>query len=354
MENVLEIKELDAFYVTNLVNVEYLTGFTGSAGAVLITKDATYFATDGRYKTQSQQEVRKDVKIIMTNAGESLAEALSKEVSIETMGIEANYVTLDAYQEIKSKFDGVSIKLISGLLEKKREIKTQDEIAKTKEAVKITDLAFESLMSEELIGKTEIDIKNFLEAKMYELGGTGLAFDMIVASGENAAKPHATPSMKKIEKGDILTVDFGAKYKGYCADMTRTFFVSKPKRKKLVKVHYTVKEAMEAQIAMVAPGVSTNAIDKVGRDIINNQGYEGKFSHGTGHGFGIDVHETPYLNQVVDNVLKEGMIITIEPGIYIEGMGGVRIEQDLLVTADGCEILNKSNTSYDVYNNIVR
>ncbi|MFV0288396.1 MAG: M24 family metallopeptidase [Mycoplasmatales bacterium] len=218
----------------------------------------------------------------------------------------------------------------------------------------ITDKTFNYCLQFLKEGITEKEYANKLDFYHKEFGADGPSFNTIVAFGEHAALPHAQPGARKLKQGDIITVDYGCFYKGYCSDMTRTFFFGQPQDEELVKIHEIVLQAHHLQIAAIAPGKSTKEIDKIGRDLITEHGYGQTFAHGTGHGIGLEIHEAPLLNSVSDTILKEGMIITIEPGIYLEGKGGVRIENDIIVTKDGYESLNQTDRSLDVYNNTLK
>lgn len=346
----MEFKNYDGMFVTNHDNKRYLTGFKGSTSEVVMTAEKTILITDGRYQTQVKNEVYKNVEVVIAGTPTSYFDTLLNvinDLGIKKLGIEANHLSVSRYTELAESLPAVELVQTKNLVEELRICKNADEIAKTKKAVEITDQTFKYLCQTIKPGMTEMDIKLMADNKQIELGAEKPSFDMIVASGENSAKPHAVPSSRVIEDGDIVTLDFGCFYDGYCSDMTRTIFVGTPKSEKLIEIHNLVKKAMETQIKAVAPGVRAVDIDTIAREMFAEHGYDQYFIHGTGHGTGLEIHEGPTVSKNSQDVLRPGMIITIEPGIYIEGIGGVRIENDIVVTETGYEQLNKSNPDFD-------
>lgn len=343
--------DYDAFFVTHKENKRYLTGFTGSECLVLATKEGTVLITDGRYNTQTKQEVYSDVKVIITDTGVSHLEEALKILSsddIKRIAIESNSITVATLDDIDSKLSNKEFVRTSAVIEKKRLIKTDEEVANIKKAIELTDKVFAFVCENIKPGMTEKEVKLMVDTKHVEFGAQGPSFDTIVASGPNSAKPHAQPSDRVIEEGDIVTIDNGCFYNGYVSDMTRTFFVGEPKDEKLIEIHNVVHEAFSAQLEQIKPGMTGIEADKIGRDIIEAHGYGEYFIHGTGHGIGLEIHEAPRLSLVDPTVLEPGMTVTVEPGIYIEGIGGVRIENDILITETGIESLNSSPTSYKI------
>ncbi len=350
---ILEANNVDAIWVTNTLNKRYITEFTGSTCEVIIIKDEVLFFTDGRYTTQIKTQLDPTIKAeIITSAGGYFAKVLSVLSKYNNIGIEGQHLSVKQYNTLVKELPNANIKPLDRVFENLRICKTKKEIELTKKAVAITDKVFSYVIENIKPGMSEMEVKLMVEAQHFLNGAEALSFDPIVAAGKNAAKPHASPSDYIIQDGDILTIDNGCSYQGYASDMTRTFFVGKPKSEELVKIHQIVLDTMQMQIKAIGPGVACSEIDKIGRDYITAQGYGPLFMHGTGHGTGLDVHEDPYVNQSSKDILKPGMIITIEPGIYIEGLGGVRIEQDVVVTEDGYDELNQSNTSANVYNEL--
>ena len=348
--NLLIENKVDAIWVTEEKNKRYLTNFSGSTCEVIIKKDKVIFITDGRYKTQIKSELKPGLEVIIITSTRGYFQAV-KEVleDCKTIGVEGNHLSVIAFNNLKKDLNSEVIALNS-VFEKLRMVKSEEEINKIKEAVKITDETFSEIVEFVKPGMTEIEVKVFIEGRQILKGASGQSFDPIVSANTQSALPHADPTNNVINEGDILTVDFGCVYDGYCSDMTRTFFVGKPREEKLIEIHNIVNETMNMQIKMIKPGIKCNEVDKLGRDYITSKGYGEYFIHGTGHSFGMDIHEAPYLNQSDTTILEEGMIVTVEPGIYIEGLGGVRIEQDVVVTKDGYEVLNKSSIDYNVYN----
>ena len=348
---ILEKNNLDAYWITDDFNKRYLTNFTGSTSEVILTKDGIIFISDGRYTTQLKSELDVSIKIKMADTAQSYFEALSEILKqYKKVGFEANNTIFSMFDRLNKELPNVELIPINGGIETLRMQKEEYEIDKIRKAVEITDKAFSYILTEIKPGMTEIEVKLLLENKQIKLGAKGSSFETIIAAGVNSAKPHARPSTNVIKEGDIVTIDFGCYYEGYCSDMTRTFFVGKATNEELINIHNIVQQAAKIQIEEIKPGLKCLDIDKIGRDYITEKGYGKEFCHGTGHGIGLDIHEEPYLTVKGETVLQPGMVVTVEPGIYVEGLGGVRIEQDILVTKEGYEILNKSNTSYDAYN----
>lgn len=343
--DVLKVENIDAFLLTKPENQRYVSNFTGSTSMVVVLAGKVEFITDGRYKTQINQEKYDFINPVILRQGQNFLDAV-KEIleqnNVSRLGIEADHLKTIEYLNLKKILINTEIIPLVEKIDFIRQIKTTDEIECIKKAVAITDKTFSFLRDEIKAGMSEKQVANLLEFKQKEFGADKNSFDPIVASGINSSKPHAGVSDKIIEDGDILTMDFGCMYNGYASDMTRTFFVGTPKNEKLVDIYRVVKATNELQTKMVKAGVSCQEIDLAGRKYMANFGYDKYFIHSTGHSLGLNVHENPRLNSLSTDVLKSGMVVTIEPGIYIEGLGGVRIENDILVTDQGYEILNKS------------
>jgi Xaa-Pro aminopeptidase len=349
---ILTRNKVDAIWVSSRENKKYLTGFMGSDCEVVLSQDKILFITDGRYKTAVKTGLKDGVtvEIIESNGGYKQAVYNALE-GFNNIGIEGTHLSIARFNDLKNNFSKANIVVLEDEFEALRLVKNDYEIQKTKEAIAITDKVFDYVVQNIKPGMTEVEVKLMIENQHILNGAQSQSFDPIVASGTNSAKPHAHPTDKVIENGDIVTLDFGCFKDGYCSDMTRTFFVGEGANEELKKIHQVVLDTMNLQIKHVKNGVSCKEIDRIGREYLNQAGYEEYFIHGTGHGIGLEIHEGPYLNKVSESILQTGMLITIEPGIYIEGLGGVRIEQDVLVLENGYEILNNSNTSCDVYNN---
>lgn len=342
---------IDGFLITNHHNKRYVSGFTGSTSEVIISENRKIFITDGRYKTQAKKEINSDFEILFAENQVSYFEkivSVIKDAGFKTVGIEGTEMSIAAYQNLEKALPGVEFKVLGSPITESRIIKSAAEITKIKDVVKITDQAFANILPQIVEGMTEKELGRIVDGEHNKAGGEYPSFDSIVAFGTNTAKPHAHPGEKKLAVGDIITIDFGTFKNGYCSDMTRTFFFKAPKEQKLIEIHDIVKKAMELQMEAVKPGVLTEEIDRIGRDYITEHGYGEYFVHGTGHGIGLEVHEAPRIIQNNKTELKVGMVFTIEPGIYVENLGGVRIENDILVTATGCEILNTAPREWDL------
>ena len=337
----MEEKGIDSLLITTDVNRFYLSGFTGSSGYVLFTPVKNYFITDFRYTEQAKDqtngfEILEFNKEVPENINEILVEDNSKK-----LGFESKNVTFNKYKEYKEKFTDVDLAGTEDLIKNLRKTKDKEEISKIKKAIEITDNAFNHILDFIEEGKTEREVALELEFFMKQAGGEKNAFDFIVASGKRSSMPHGVASDKKIEKGDFITMDFGTFYKGYCSDMTRTVVLGDASDKQR-KIYNIVLEAQKEVIDKIKPGMSGKEVDAIARDMIKDAGYEDNFGHGLGHGIGVEVHEGPRASYKSDDIIKKGMLVTDEPGIYIPDWGGVRIEDDLLITENGCEVLNNS------------
>ena len=340
LKALLEEKSLDAVYITYIPNVRYLSNFSGSSGSLLITKGKNYFITDFRYRDQSRKEVHGFEIAINYNAGDELKRIIESG-GIKICGFEASHMTYGTYDNNKNNFPGVKFIPLTDFVEKLTVEKTPDELAKIRKAVDITDETFKKMLSFIKPGMKELDVSAEITYTHKKLGALKDSFEPIVASGWRAALPHGIASGKIIEKGDILTLDFGCVYEGFCSDMTRTIAVGDP-GDEIKKIYEIVSEAQKLALGAAKSGISSKSVDSVARDYITSKGYGENFGHGLGHGLGIDVHEMPGLSQRMDVTLVENSVVTIEPGIYVESLGGVRIEDDVILKPDGCIILNKS------------
>ena len=339
---------VEALLITDLANIRYLTGFTGSSAKVVVTQRGAWFFTDFRYDSQARDEVGEvsGFKIIILKKSwvEAVA-TLLRRLKRGSLSFEENFLTYGAFRGLKRALNGVRLKPVSGLVEKLREVKDQQEIKELQKAASIADAGFKE--AQRLInnldkGLTELDVSEAIERVLKKKGAIGPSFDIIVASGARSALPHGTPTGKRIKKGEFVIVDMGALYKGYHSDATRTYFTGKPTRRHL-EIHGCVLEAHDRAISIVRPGVKAADIDFAARDHIERAGYGKYFGHGTGHGTGLVIHEGPSIGPKSKGVVAEGMVFTIEPGIYIPGFGGVRIEDMVQVTDDGAILLTKAS-----------
>lgn len=325
--------KIDALLVTNMYNVRYLANFTGTTGLAVITKEKAYFVTDFRYTEQAAEQA--EGFEIVKNEGpiyEEVAKIIEKD-QINTIGFEEENITFATYKKIEQIFPS-ELKAISGLVEKLREVKSEAEIEIIQKAVEIAEKAYDYILGFIKPGMTEIEVANELDFYMRKHGATGVSFDTIVASGVRSAMPHGVASEKVIEEGDMVTIDFGCYYEGYASDMTRTFAVGDP-GEELKEIYEIVKEANLKVTAAAKAGMTGAELDAVARDYISEHGYGEAFGHTTGHGLGLEVHEGPAISYRNENKLVENNVITNEPGIYIPGLGGVRIEDDLVIKEDG-------------------
>lgn len=330
-------QRVDGFLITNPYNVRYMTGFTGSTGIALVSQKEAIFITDFRYVEQAEREL-KDFRVIQHKATlvEELASCI-QDLKIQTLGFEKEHVTYAQFQ-LYEKFVTNNLVGLAHIIEKIRLIKTPEEIKIIKVACNIVDAAFEHILTRIRPGVTELEIANELEFFMRGEGATSSSFDTIVASGIRSALPHGVATDKIIEKGDFVTLDYGALYNGYVSDTTRTIAVGQPSQQ-LKEIYEIVLEAQLIGVGTFKPGMTGMEADAVVRDVIRSYGYGEAFGHSTGHGIGLEVHEGPGISHRSHTVLEAGMTITCEPGIYLPGIGGVRIEDDLLITVDGNDVL---------------
>jgi Xaa-Pro aminopeptidase len=337
----LKEKNIDAFLVTKRENVRYLSQFTGTSGKLLITQNDSIFITDFRYLDQASDQTDGCViKEISSNFVVGFSELLKRK-KIKNLSFESEDLNFETYQKLKEKLDIETLNPQESIVEELRMIKDQSEVEKIKKAVEIADQGFQFLINFIEPGKREKEVALELEFFMKRHGGEANAFDFIVASGKRGALPHGVASDKKIEIGDLVTIDFGTVYQGYHSDITRTIAVGEPDNK-LRDIYELVLTAQKKVIAEIKAGMSCFDADKIARDFIAKAGYKDNFGHGLGHGIGLEIHEGPRISYTSEDSLKPGMVVTDEPGIYISGLGGVRIEDDLLITESGCEVLNSA------------
>lgn len=338
-------REIDALVVSHLTNIRYLTGFTGSAGVLLVTADDATLITDGRYTIQAADQLSAAgvaVDIVIENATplERLASLVANS-GVSHLGAEAQHVTWATLTAWQDGFDGVDLVPTSGAVEALRIVKDAGELAIMRRAASIADDALAEVRSMLEDHPTEQRFGLELDTAMRRLGADDVSFETIVASGPNAARPHHRPSDRTITRGDLVILDFGALVDGYHSDMSRTFCIGEPTETQ-ARMLGVVAEAQAAGAALVGPGVATREIDRTCRDLIAAAGWAEAFTHGTGHGVGLDIHEAPRVGRTSDATLAPGHVVTVEPGVYLEEHGGVRIEDTLVVSIDGAEILTRS------------
>ena len=341
VQEYLESINLDGMYVTNLTNVRYLTGFTGSAGSVLILRDIQHFFTDGRYIEQSKNQVL-NCKIHIANGAHYMDINKKKLISAnQNIGIEGDSVTINLYDQLKQSIPNVSWEKIPDIISIIAAVKDQEEIDSLKTAIEITDEVFTQIIPELKIGAKEKDISAKISYLFKMNGADGDSYDSIIGSGYLGALPHARPTEKKFENGDFVVMDFGALYNGYHADMTRTVVIGEASEKHK-EIYSIVLESQLQGIKVAKAGVTGAEVDKACRTVIEKAGYGDKFIHSTGHGIGLEVHTYPRLSAFNTKPLLENYVVTVEPGIYLAGWGGVRIEDDCLIGKTQCTPLNKS------------
>lgn len=331
---------VDAMLITHLPNVRYLTGFTGSSGQLFITSEEAVFLTDSRYEEQARREVpdlRKET--YYPDFVARLAE-ICLELGAPRVGFEAAAVTYKTYQKV-AEAGAVELVPTDESVERLRWVKDDEELSLIERAQELTDHAYDVATTKLVEGMTEKELALELEQAMRQAGADGMAFDSIVAFGENAAEPHHRPGDRTLSAGDIIKFDVGCVVEGYHSDMTRTVAFGEPPRE-LVEAHELVLRAQRTGVEALRPGVAAGSADKAARDVIREAGYGDRFGHSLGHGVGLEVHEGPGLRRESTDVVPEGTVVTVEPGVYLPGIGGVRIEDMVVVEADGARPLPRS------------
>lgn len=340
----VEQSSFDGIVVSKGTDVRYLSRFTGDAGTTVLflTNDQDYLITDGRFEFQATQEAE-GFEVIVWKSGSSLYRELGmliQKLNLQKIAIRTDEIFYGDYLKMKGECNAEFTES-EPYVEVLRQVKDEDELALIRKACAISDDSFMSLLSFIRPGVTEMEIMNALEFEFRKRGSEGCCFSTIVASGpENGANCHATPSKRKVENGDLITIDFGAFYEGYCSDITRTVALGEPDSR-LVKIYGIVKEAKAAAHAVLKEGVTLKQIDAAAMDIIKGYGYT--VPHGLGHSFGLDIHESPFISPKVDYTMKCNVVHTLEPGIYVPGIGGIRVEDDYLIQKDGAEQLTHCN-----------
>jgi len=342
LKDFIKDNNLDAFIVSRMANIRYLCGFTGDAGLLIVKPNGAFFICDGRFHGQADREVKGariiPVKTSVLAALKDLKQFHGKNV---VYGYEPEYLYCADMDLIRANLPGALLIPVSGAVENLSIIKDQKEMASIEKAVEISDVAFERILGYIEPGRKEIEICAELEYQMKMLGSEKPAFDTIVASGIRSALPHGLASSKKVKKGEFVTIDFGATYKGYVSDITRTVVVGRATSKQK-RVYDAVLRAQRAGIRKVRAGTEAKAVDSAARKVIDKAGFKKYFTHGTGHGIGIYVHVKPNAGPRSTDKLRKGMVLTVEPGIYIPNWGGVRIEDDVAVTSGAGRVLNQA------------
>ena len=343
VQNLLQKFSVEAVLISNGNNLRYVCGFAGATGYLYISEKRHAVITDSRYSLQAELEAEGYEIITIGNGGyEEAINDILKTEDIKRLGFEAWDMLYGTYNGLNDRLIAKELVPFGHEITEMRKIKTPRELEFIKKAEAIGDQVFTEILDFIKPGITELELAAQIEYLLKMRGGSALSFPAIIASGVNSAMPHAVPTQKKIETGDFLTMDFGCIYEGYCSDMTRTIVVGKATEKQK-EVYNTVLKAQAAAIDFLKAGYKGKEVDKVARDIIYGAGYEGCFGHGLGHSVGLHIHENPRLSPLEESIIMAGMTETVEPGIYIKGFGGVRIEDLVVVTDDGCENFTHSN-----------
>lgn len=345
-KEIFQSASVDAVLLTNAANMRFVSGFIGE-GYVYLSKKSALIVTDSRYTIAAAAECP-DFQIIEWNRKGYYAPFMeaARRDGIQALGIEDEEMTVSAYEKLASQMkeagaDRIEIRNLGQTVTKLRAVKTEVEIENIRRAEAIGDVAFSSILGKLCAGMTEKEVAAWLEFYMKKEGADGLSFDTIAASGVHSAMPHAVPTDKALQEGDFLTMDFGCLYRGYCSDMTRTVVIGRASEKQKL-VYNTVLRAQEEALRNIRPGMSGKEIDAMARNVIKKAGYGKNFGHSLGHSVGLEIHEKPCFSPNEEEIIRPGMVITVEPGIYIENFGGVRIEDVVVITEDGCENITHS------------
>ena len=342
LQKYIKEQELTGVVLIDPINLHYFAGFTGTTGFAIVTQDKAFMITDFRYTEQATKQCEGyEVIQYETSVMDTLVDIFNDNHIYDGLfGIEGKYMPVDTYETLcdtlDERFNFTSINFA-----KLRAVKREDELELMRKAAKIGDDAFAALLPQLKVGMTENDARIILESEMLKRGSEEPSFATIVASGNRSSMPHGVASDKIIDAGDFITFDFGAVYKGFHSDMTRTVVMG-PSSEQQKNLYSIVLEAQKRGVAAVRAGITGKELDAVCRDYIRERGYTKEFNHGTGHGVGLEIHEEPVANAKSDTVFSENMIITVEPGIYLSGEIGLRIEDSVIVKADGCELLTHS------------
>ena len=337
----LKADRADALLVSNATNVRYLTGFTGEDSVLLLTRNRAVIVSDGRFTTQLGQECP-DLGVHIRSIGETITAAsatVARQLGVGRLAFESAALSVADYEALRAALPAVEFVSVSDRVEALREIKDKEEIAAIREAIDYAESAFTMLRGGLRLGDSEKDVADALEGYLRRCGATAASFPPIIAVGERSALPHARPTAEaRIGDADFVLIDWGATGRPYKSDLTRVLVTGKV-TPKFEKIYRTVLSAQERGIAAIRPGVTARDVDAEARSVIEEAGFGRFFDHGLGHGLGMDIHEAPRLRKGSDVALRPGMVVTVEPGIYLPDWGGIRIEDDVLVTPDGCEVL---------------
>ncbi len=338
----MSAEQVEGFLVTSMSNWRYMSGFTGDAGCLLVTPYNAFLLTDSRYVEQAEEQCAEAGFLVRkTTHDEDVLKSVMQSQGVKRLAFEKRFTNYGEWEKLCERLEGVELTGIAGWVEELRMVKIPKEIALIARAQEIADDAFALLFQSIRRGAKEDELALELEFTMRKMGAEAVSFPIIAVSGSRSSLPHGKPTSKALQDGDFLTFDFGAMYRGYHSDETRTFVIGHPERKH-EEVYDIVLKAQEAALDLVKPGVLAKEVDLAGRKVIEDAGYGEYFGHGIGHGVGLDIHEGPSVSRKSETVLEPGMVITVEPGVYIPGFGGVRIEELVVVTGDGKRVLTTS------------
>ena len=337
----MKLKNTDAVLITKRENYMYMSGFTGTSTILFITEGRAVLLTDFRYVEQASSQAFEYEVIQYTGSFMNELNVLIEKEDIKKLSFEDGHLTYAQYSEYLEKLKVAEFQPLSGAVEELRRVKDESETALIKKAVNIADGVFTHILGYIKPGVAEIELAAEMEYYMKRQGALGPSFETIVASGKRASMPHGVASEKKLEAGDVITMDYGALYNGYCSDMTRTVFLGKPDRE-LERIYKIVLDAQLKGIQAVKQGLTGREVDSIARKVITDSGFGEHFGHGLGHGVGLEIHEEPMLSIRGNIELNDGMVVTVEPGIYVAGLGGVRIEDMVVVNGDTPAVLTSS------------
>jgi Xaa-Pro aminopeptidase len=344
---------IDGLLVAKPCNVSYLTGFTGDSSYCLVTADRAILISDDRFRAQIADEcgnLEAHIRGHNRNTFQAAGDIVSK-LGLRNVGVESSGVTLEAYEKLKAECGSANLVGTAGLVEKLREVKDETELAAIKNAIRVAEQAFTALRATMRPSDSEKELADLLDGYVRRAGGDGMAFPTIVGVGDRSALPHCPLSLRRLSEAPFVLIDWGVRAGLYHSDLTRVLWARGGQREavesRLEKMYTVVLEAQTRALAAVRPGVSVKDVDAAARGHIADAGYGDYFTHGLGHGIGLEVHEAPAVRANSDDVLRAGMVLTIEPGIYVPGFGGARIEDDVLVTPDGAQVLTSVPRGWD-------
>jgi len=352
VQKILREKNIDAIIVENLINVRYLTGFDGSYGIAIIDQEKSLFITDGRYAEAAEEIVfGAEIQIQPIRDIDQYFEDIFKKRDYKKLAFESS-ISYHQFQQLNKRLKNCSTELVdeTNLIKNLRMVKDEAEIAQIRKAAEIADQMMQTIWSEIKPGMTEREVSRRIRFLSEELGGSGESFTNIVASGVNSSRPHHHPGDSKLKDGDMITIDLGAVFEGYCSDMTRNPNLGKA-NSKYENIYNVCLEAQQSAVKACKAGMSGKELDSIARDIISSAGYGDHFQHGLGHGVGLEIHEGPRLSQSSKDTMEAGMVVTVEPGIYLPGFGGVRIEDLIVVTEDEPIVLSQTPLTLHIIDN---